>query len=132
MKISLRGIRALSGEPKTCTIPDDYVEIVPKYIRIFRGAWLKYTDKGSGVSYPGGFLIDCGNGMVTLRNIKQQVSELSVSGHLFFCKKDLDIYKAVKELIIEWERLEAVRMVINSEKNKLLDDKRKFYLQQQS
>jgi hypothetical protein len=132
MKISLRGLRVLSSDPKTCTIPEDYVEIVPKYIRLFRGVWLKYTDKRTGLSYPGGFLIDFGNGMATLRNIKQQVSELSVSGHVFFCKNDLDIYKAVRELIIEWERVEAIRKFLNSEKNHLLEEKRKFYLIQQT
>jgi hypothetical protein len=46
---------------------------------------------------------------------------------LFYCNRELEVYKAVQELIMEWEKLDIERIKLNAEKNKLIDDKRKFY-----
>jgi hypothetical protein len=127
MKIDLRGLRKSESDPKECSIPDDYVEIVPKYIKVFKGTWIKYTDKPSGKSYPGGFLIDIDEGKAFLRNIKQQVAQVRINTSLFYCNRELEVYKAVQELIMEWEKLDIERIKLNAEKNKLIDDKRKFY-----
>lgn len=129
MKIDLRGLRKSESDPKECSIPEDYVEVIPRYIGLFKGSWLKYTNKETGKSYPGGFLIDFDavSHKAVLRNIQQQISELSVKDNLFYCKNDLDIYKAVQDLAREWEKLDIERAKLNAEKNKLLDMKKKFY-----
>ncbi len=131
LRINLRDVVVKSTSKNTMPIPEDYVEITPSYMRIFKGCWLKYTNIDTGLSYPGGFFIDFQDNIVTLRNIKQQISELNMKEYIFYCKKELEIYKAVQELIIQTQKLEYEKRKFNEERNKFIQDKKNFFLKNQ-
>ena len=61
-------------------IPEDYIEIIPRYIEIYQGCWVKYTCKETGLSFPGGYLIEVTDDNVAiLRNIRRDIFEKVIS-----------------------------------------------------
>lgn len=100
---------------------DEYIEIDKDYIRIFKNIWLKYTDKQTFITSPGGFLTKIEDDTVYLRNIKGEVVSLYVDDYIFYCKADNEIYLCLKELVIMKEKLQIERSAFNKEK-------REFYL----
>ena len=134
MKIDLRDLKT-SSTPKTSNskipvqIPEDYVEIFPSYLGIFKNQWIKYTVISTQESFSGGFLIDVDeDNTVTLRNIKQVTTELPLTACIWYCKKDLEIYKAVQELIIKIQKFEYEKAQFNAERNKFIQEKKDFFL----
>jgi len=108
-------------------LPHDYIEIIPKYISIYHGCWLKYSNKESGSTYPGGYLIDISEDhIVTLRNIRRDIFELPLYENDFYCKNDVPHHKAVKEIIEEKERFSRKLEEFNIERRKFLEMKKAF------
>ena len=136
MKIDLRDLtipKTSSSVKSPVQIPQDYVEIFPSYIKIFKGQWLKYTVIQTQESFPGGFLIDIDeNDTVILRNIKQVITQLPVQDCVWYCKKDLEIYKAVQELILNIQKFENEKRQFNAERNKFIQEKKEFFLKNNS
>lgn len=108
-------------------IPDDYIEIIPKYLGIYQGCWLKYIDKGTMISYAGGYFIEYDNDKVVLRNIRRDIFELKVDDNFFYCKNDVPNHEAVKEIVKEKEKLSIKIHQFNIEKQKFLEKQKKFF-----
>ena len=129
LKISLKDTRTkdkTTVKAKNINL-DEYIEISSKYIKFFKKCWVKYTDKSSLITYQGGFLIEHAGDEIVLRNIRQEIFELRVEDYIFYCKDDTEQYQAVKELIIEKQKLERQKEIFNKEKREFIDQKRRFF-----
>lgn len=124
--INLKGVAKKSSENVT-KIPDDYSEIIPKYIAIYTGCWVKYSNLETGLSYPGGYLIDTEDGIATLRNIRRDIFEKKISEHNFYCKTDTPNHKAVKAIIEEKDRFSLKVEAFNIERQKSLEKRKKLF-----
>jgi hypothetical protein len=124
--INLKGLQKKSSENST-KIPDDYSEIIPKYISIYTGCWVKYSNVESGLAYPGGYLIHIEDGVATIRNIRRDIFEKKISEHIFYCKTDTPNHKAVKAIIEEKDRLSLKVEEFNVEKQKFLEKRKKLF-----
>lgn len=127
LKISLIDLPSSKKIPKNINL-DEYIEISVKYIKLLKNCWIKYTDKNSLVTFQGGFLIGFTVDTITLRNIKQEIFELTLLDYIFYCKKDNEQYQAVKELILEKQKLSTQIEEFNKQKRIFLEQKKKFFL----
>lgn len=106
-------------------IPEDYIEIIPKYIEIYQGCWVKYSCKESGLSFPGGYLIEVTHDNVAiLRNIRRDVFEKKISENIFYCKCDTPNHKAVKAIIEERDRHSIKVKEFNIEKQNFIEKRK--------
>jgi hypothetical protein len=119
IKIQLSNIKSTTST-KNVTL-DGYVEIDVKYLNFFKNTWIKYTDKGNLVSYSGGNLHSLDAQFVVLKNIKGTIFQLEIVDYIFYCKETTEQYKALKEIIIEREKLQI-------EKNNFMKQKKNFFL----
>lgn len=129
LKISLKDTHSkdkITTKAKNINL-DEYIEISSKYIKFFKKCWVKYTDKSSLITYQGGFLIENIGDEIVLRNIKQEIFELHIEDYIFYCKDDTEQYQAVKELVIEKQKLEKQKEIFNKEKREFLEQKRRFF-----
>jgi hypothetical protein len=126
IKISLSSV--LSQPSKKNINLDGYIEIHHKYLNFFKNTWIKYSDKHNLISYAGGNLYSVENDTVVLKNIKGTVFELKVDEYIFYCKETTEQYKALKNIIIEMEKIDIERRVLQEEKNKFMKQKRDFFL----
>jgi len=122
IKISLKSVKKTTKQ-KAVEIPDDFMEILPKYIEIYHGCWLKYSDN-DGNGYSGGFLIDLQGDTVYLRNIKRDIFELNKGDYIFYAKEDTPQHKAVRAIVQERERLSSQVLNFNIQKQKYLRSRR--------
>lgn len=106
----------------------DYIEIPFKYLYFFKNTWIKYTDKQEMITYSGGNLTSISDDSVILRNIKGDVFELNKEFYIFYCRENAEQYKALKEILIEREKLEIERRILQEEKNTFIKQKREFFL----
>lgn len=120
IKVQLSGVKISDTATKKVTL-DGYVEIDTKHLSFFKNTWIKYTDKGNSISYSGGNLQNIDHCIVVLKNIKGDVFELEIGDYIFYCKESTEQYKALKEIIIEREKLEM-------ERNAFMKQKRNFFL----
>lgn len=126
--ISLKEI-AKPSTPKKAVLPEDYIEIIPKYIDIYQGCWIKYMSKETEECYPGGYLIEVTEDKkIILRNIRRDVFELDLKTHIFFCKCDSPNHKAVKCIIEEYDRLSIKIENFNIEKKNFLNGRKQLFL----
>ena len=125
--ISLKDLPRSNKVPKNINL-DEYIEVSTKYIKLLKNCWIKYTDKNSLVTFQGGFLINFTIDTITLRNIKQEIFELTLFDYIFYCKKENEQYQAVKELIIEKQKLSMQIEEFNKQKREFLEQKKKFFL----
>lgn len=123
LKINLKDVvsQTKKSAANKTEIPDDFLEIIPKYVAIYHGCWIKYTNKDTGLSYPGGYLIEVEDDIVTLRNIRRDVFELPVYEHIFYCKIDSPQHKAVKAIIEEKDKFSIKVEAFNVERQKFLE-----------
>jgi hypothetical protein len=129
MKISLKktSLSNTSKQKQNVPIPDDYIEVIPKYISIYQGCWLKYSDKDTMTSYAGGYFINYEDNMVILRNIRKDIFELRVDRHYFYCKNDTPHHEAVREIIKEKDKFSIRLQQFNIEKQKFIEKQKKIF-----
>jgi hypothetical protein len=128
LKICLKDVisKKPQGAANKTELPDDFIEIIPKYIDIYHGCWIKYQNKESQETYPGGYLIDVSDDVVTLRNIRRDVFELPLYENYFYCKMDVPHHKAVKGIIEEKDKFSRRIEEFNMERRKFLETKKQF------
>lgn len=129
LKIDLKKPSLLNtSKPKqNAEIPEDYVEIIPKYITIYQGCWIKYVEKDTMISYAGGYFIEYDENKIILRNIRRDVFELDIDSYYFYCKDDSPNNEAVKELVKEKEKLSIKIQQFNIERQKFLKKQKEFF-----
>jgi hypothetical protein len=111
-------------------IPEDYVEIIPKYLEIYQGCWVKYSCKDSGLSYPGGYLIEITEDNVAIiRNIRRDIFERNIAGNIFYCKQDTPNHRAVKAIIEERDRLSIKIKEFNVQKQNFINKRRNTFIE---
>jgi hypothetical protein len=115
------------NQKQNVPIPDDYIEIIPKYISIYQGCWLKYSEKETMTSYAGGYFISYENDNVILRNIRRDIFELKVDKHYFYCKNDTPHHEAVREIIKEKDKISIRLQQFNIEKQKFIQKQKKIF-----
>lgn len=109
-------------------IPDDYIEVIPRYISIYQGCWLKYSDKETMMAYAGGYFINYEDNKVILRNIRRDIFELDIETHYFYCKNDTPQHKAVRELIKEKDKFSIKVQQFNIEKQRFIQHQKKLLI----
>lgn len=107
---------------------DGYVELDKKYLYFFKNTWIKYTDNQNCISYSGGNLNSISDYTVVLKNIKGCVKELDIKDYTFYCKESTEQYKALKEILVEKEKINIERNILLHEKNIFMKQKRDFFL----
>ena len=112
----------------TSKIPEDYVEIIPKYLDIYQGCWVKYSCKDSGMSYPGGYLIEITEDNVAIiRNIRRDIFQKNISENVFYCKQDTPNHKAVRAIIEERDRLSIKIKEFNIERQNFIKKRKNTF-----
>lgn len=104
----------------------DFVEIKAMYLNLLKGTWIKYKDGVTGDYYSGGFLINVTDDHIVLRNVQQKIFNVE-KNCVFYCKNNTENYYAVQEIIIERQKLAHERYLLNLEKIKFNEDKKKFF-----
>lgn len=122
IKICLKNVKKTTTQ-KSIEIPDDFIEIIPKYLCIYHGCWIKYSDS-DGNGYTGGYLIDIEKDIVFLRNIRKDVFELVKKDHVFYAKEDTPHHRAVKSIVQEKEKLASQVLKFNMEKQNYLQTRK--------
>lgn len=130
LRISLKDVKVNSKVPKNINL-DEYTEVSKKYIKLLKGCWIKYTDRSSFVTFQGGFLYAFDQETISLRNIKQEVFTLNLTDYIFYCKTDNESYQAVKEIILEKEKLMNKIQEFERQKARFFEEKRVFFLKQE-
>jgi hypothetical protein len=129
IKIVLTDIKSKNKEQKPSCIPEEYIEILPKYIKIYQGCWIRYTSKETGENYSGGYLIEVtGDNEAVMRNIKREVYEKKIDDYIFYCKNDVPNHQAVKSIVEERDKLSLKIKEFNIEKQKLNEKMKKYFL----
>jgi hypothetical protein len=114
-------------ESKTAVSFEGYIEIKPEYLYFFKNTWIKYTDKKTSVPYSGGNLSSIDDDTITLKNIRGSIFELNKKNYIFYCKETSEHYKALKEILIEREKLEIEKRQLREEKNNFIKEKKQFF-----
>ncbi len=127
-KIILTDIKVKPLE-KNSILPYGYIEIIPKYIRIYQGCWVRYTSKETGENFSGGFLIEVldVSDTIVLRNIKRDTFEKNIEDYYFYCKADVPNHLAVKSIIEINEKLSIRISEFNIEKQKFIEKMKKQF-----
>lgn len=97
----------------------EHVEVNKDYLYLFKNVWLKYQEKKTNEVFSGGSMIEETRDTVTLRNIQQKTIVLCKIDTVFYCKENNQIYTAVKEIIIERQKLHVERVRLYNEKKRL-------------
>ncbi len=126
MKISLKNIVSPTKTSKKTTLSEDHIEIIPKYIGIYHGCWIKYSSKEDDSLHQGGFLIDVVDDIVILRNIRRDIFEIKLYENIFYVKQEVPQHKAVKEIVRQKEQLSFDITAFNIERQKFLKSRKKI------
>lgn len=97
----------------------DHTEVNPHYIHLMKSTWLKYKDKATDQVFSGGVVIEDTKDTCTLRNIQQKITVLNKKETIFYCKSNNPLYLAVKDIIIERQKLHIERVRLYHEKQRL-------------
>lgn len=122
IKICLKSVKKTTTQ-KSIEIPEDFIEIIPKYLSIYHGCWIKYS-YSDGNGYPGGYLIDIQDDIVFLRNIRRDVFELDKKDYVFYAKQDTPQHKAVRSIVQEKEKLASQVLKFNIQKQNYLQTRK--------
>ena len=122
IKICLKSVKKTPTQ-KSVEIPDDFIEVIPKYLSIYHGCWIKYSDS-DGNGFSGGYLIDIQDDIVFLRNIRRDVFELVKKDYVFYAKEDTPQHKAVRSIVQEKEKIASQVLKFNIEKQNYLQSRR--------
>lgn len=110
-------------------IDEAYVEIKPENLKYMYGSWIRYADKENvEMIHPGGKLVELsfeGN-QLFLRTIKGEFTQLKLTKNIFYCKNDSESYRAMKELIHSYERLEHEKKLFEIQKKEFDLRKKKY------
>jgi hypothetical protein len=117
----------IDNEVRPSGLPPNYIEIIPKYIKIYQGCWLRYTSKETGENFSGGFLIEVTDDTIILRNIKRDTFEKNIEDYYFYCKADVPNHLAVKSIIEINEKLSIRISEFNIEKQKFIEKMKKQF-----
>ncbi len=110
------------------TTLEGYIEVDSRYLYFFKNTWIKYTDLHDFVSYSGGNLISIENDLIVLKNIKGTTFQLNTQDYIFYCRESCEQYRALKEILLEKQKLQLERNKFQEERNIFMKEKREFFL----
>lgn len=83
---------------------EGYVEVIPKWLKLFQGTWVKYSHQG--VPNSGGNLVSISGTpeMANLRSVRGVVSHVPFKDTIFYVKHDSPLYSAYTEVLAAVKR----------------------------